>query len=227
MESVSEEYGHCSQLLEEIIHNVVAMAGHSQPATALISPNTRIKSLEKNMAEVQLTLSSMLQNTPKTKLNKLRGGSRGGTPDRVHSSGQSDQCDSAGRIEKLRITPDRLKDKRPSSDYVSEMNTPTSLKIRKPSGSPERSASNKSKSLVKLKSQKSPSAGRRDLKKKAVVKSQRFSIFKTRNSTDTRDENAVSFTDKTVGKSLSIRRSSRDNESKGCLLYTSPSPRDS
>lgn len=226
VESVSEEYGHCSQLLEEIIHNVVAMSGGRHPATSLISPNTRIKSLEKNMAEVQLTLSSMLQNTPKTKLNKLRmgegrGGSRGGTPDRVLSGGQSasEPCD---RIEKLKITPDRLRDKRPSSDYVSEMNTPTSLKIRKPSGSPERSASNKSKSsLVKLKSLKSPGAGRKDLKKKAVGKPQRFSIFKTRNSTDTREENAVNFTDKTVGKSLSIRRSSRDNESKGAMTALS------
>ena len=50
VESVSEEYGHCSQIMEEILHNVVAIS--SRPAVPLISPNTRIKSLEKNMAEV-------------------------------------------------------------------------------------------------------------------------------------------------------------------------------
>merc|ERR1711997_1316739 len=63
--NISEESGHCSQILDELLNNVVLMSDLS--SVSLISPRTRIKSLEKNMAEVQLTLSSMLQNsTPKT-----------------------------------------------------------------------------------------------------------------------------------------------------------------
>ena len=63
VESVSEEYGHCSQIIDSILHTVVSISSRPCPVP-LISPNTRIKSLEKNMAEVQLTLSSMLMNTP-------------------------------------------------------------------------------------------------------------------------------------------------------------------
>merc|ERR1712045_995905 len=131
VESVSEEYGHCSQLVEEIIHNVVLLSSRSP--VSLISPNTRIKSLEKNMAEVQLTLSSMLQNSssPKT-VEKLkikftdRVSSKAQTPERTLTEidrlmatrvSVEENCDSADntpKIEKLKITPERLKEKRSS-----------------------------------------------------------------------------------------------------------------
>ena len=258
VESVSEEYGHCSHILEEILHNVVMLS--SRPSLPLISPNTRIKSLEKNMAEVQQTLSSMLQNssTPKTveklkiKIND-RVSSKPQTPVKIVTeierlkcskikispspvSGQDTEssCDSTSntpKIEKLKITPERLKEKRPSlttNDYVSELNTPTSLKIRNLSGSPERTTSKpkgpKTQSLKK--ETKKPNVGENKKPKKSAElvkaqKSKKFSIFKTRNK-ESRDENAVSFTDKTVGKSLSIRRSSKDTESKGANGLNEP-----
>ena len=43
-------------------------------------------------------------------------------------------------------------------------------------------------------------------------RAKKFSIFKTRNKSGRVDEKAVNFTDKTVGKKLSIRRSSKDPE---------------
>ena len=117
-----------------------------------------------------------------------------------------------------RITPERLKEKRPSvgNDYVSELNTPTSLKIRKPSGSPERSSQTKPKSQASGSKGKpkglfdGPSEG--PPHKQSQRGSKKFSIFKTRNSQD-REDNVVQFTDKTVGKCLSIRRGSKEIES--------------
>ena len=241
VESVSEEYGHCSQLVEEIIHNVVLLSSRSP--VSLISPNTRIKSLEKNMAEVQLTLSSMLQNSssPKT-VEKLkikftdRVSSKAQTPERTLTEidrlmatrvSVEENCDSADntpKIEKLKITPERLKEKRSSlsQDYVSEMNTPTSLKIRKPSGSPERTNTKTKPTKAQSSTQKTSAkkkllAGTKSPKTTESCKqgkAKKFSIFKTRNK-EKRDENAVNFTDKTVGKKLNIRRSSKEMESKG------------
>ena len=83
-----------------------------------------------------------------------------------------------------RITPERLKEKRPSvgNDYVSELNTPTSLKIRKPSGSPERSSQTKPKSLASGSKGKpkslfdGPSEG--PPHKQSQRGSKKFSIFK-------------------------------------------------
>ena len=197
------------------------MSARPPGSLSLISPNTRIKSLAENMAAVQLTLSSMIHNTGSPRsLEKLkikitdRQGSKAHTPvkvktdmERLKASRVSVDGHESPRIGKLKITPERLKDRRHSSsqDYVSEMNTPTSLKIRKPSGSPERPLgkiklqnSQKSKSINPGSSSKQP-------------KAKKFSIFKTRNKSG-RDENAVNFTDKTVGKKLSIRRSSKDPE---------------
>ena len=259
VESVSEEYGHCSQILEELLNNVVLMSDLS--SVSLISPRTRIKSLEKNMAEVQLTLSSMLQNsTPKTVerlkikiADRLPGASN--TPEkslpeierlkaiRVKSNqgllttdGTEDSCDSsnAQKIGKLKITPERLKERRSSSSHglVSEINTPTSLKIRKPGPTPDstkikikspKSQSIRKARLSKKRSEISGSASIFTKSNKSKVSSEqnpkKFSIFKTRNNGEEgREEMAVSFTDKTVGKSLSIRRSSKDSESKGANM---------
>ena len=205
----------------QVIHNVVMLS--SRPPGSLISPNTRIKSLERNMAEVQLTLSSMIQSSSPRSVEKLkiriteRAGSKAQTPvkvkadmDRLKASRVSVDGSESQRIGKLKITPERLKDRRHSSsqDYVSEMNTPTSLKIRKPSGSPERPLSktkpHNSQSVKKSSKPDHPGAVKK-------TKAKKFSIFKTRNK-DGRDENAVNFTDKTVGKKLSIRRSSKDPE---------------
>ena len=183
---------------------------------SLISPNTRIKSLAENMAAVQLTLSSMISNTgsPRSveKL-KIKMG-RAHTPvktkidmERLKASRVSLDGHESPRIGKLKITPERLKDRRHSAsqDYVSEMNTPTSLKIRKPSGSPERPLGKINKNSHSVKKSKSVNPGSSSKQPKA----KKFSIFKTRNKSG-RDENAVNFTDKTVGKKLSIRRSSKD-----------------
>ena len=51
VESVSEEYGHCSQILDEVLNSVVLMSDLS--SVSLISPRTRIKSLEKNLLMVR------------------------------------------------------------------------------------------------------------------------------------------------------------------------------
>ena len=260
VESVSEEYGHCSQILDDVLSSVVLMSDLS--CVSLISPRTRIKSLEKNMAEVQLTLSSMLQNsTPRSverlkikiadrvpgglqwspekslaELERLRAARVSGTPDQ----GTELSCDTSNtpRIGKLKITPERLKERKSSSSHsqglVSEINTPTSLKIRKPgsaSGSPDnmklKIKSSKSQSIRKagLLNKRSESAksvtNATTTKNKTTSekKPKKFSIFKTRNNGSLgREEMAVKFTDKTVGKSLNIRRSSKDSESKGASL---------
>ena len=250
VESVSEEYGLCSQMLDEVIyfdpifslksafyillllqviHNVVMMSDRPPGPLSLISPNTRIRSLAENMAAVQLTLSSMIHNTASPRsVEKLKiriadrqgtSCSRAHTPvkfktdlERLKASRVSVDGNESLRIGKHKVNPERLKDRRSSSsqDYVSEMNTPTSLKIRKPSGSPERP-------LVKIKLQ-SPLSVKKTLTKYSKpgssdkqLKAKKFSIFKTRNRSG-RDENAVNFTDKTVGKKLNIRRSSKDPE---------------
>ena len=253
VESVSEEYGHCSQILDELLNNVVLMSDLS--SVSLISPRTRIKSLEKNMAEVQLTLSSMLQNsTPKTVerlkikiADRLPGAAN--TPEKslseierlkaikvksnqglLTTEGSEDSCDSSNtqKIGKLKITPERLKDRRSSSSHglVSEINTPTSLKIRKPGSMKMKIKSPKSIRNARLSKKRSEISGTESTlsnsnksKVSSEKKHKKFSIFKTRNNgEDGREEMAVSFTDKTVGKSLSIRRSSKDSESKGANM---------
>ena len=194
-----------------MIHNVVMMSVRPPGSLSLISPNTRIKSLAENMAAVQLTLSSMIHKdraSPrsveklKTKIADRKTPVKIKTDmERLKTSRVSVDSESP-RIGKLKITSS-------GQDYVSEMNTPTSLKIRKPSGSPERP-------LGKMKLQNSHSAKKFSSKannpgsSSKQPRAKKFSIFKTRNKSGRVDENAVNFTDKTVGKKLSIRRSSKD-----------------
>ena len=206
-----------------MIHNVVMMSVRPPGSLSLISPNTRIKSLAENMAAVQLTLSSMIHNTSsprsveklKIKIADRVNTTSSRTPvkiktdlERLKTSRVSVDGHESPRISKLKITPRRHSS---GQDYVSEMNTPTSLKIRKPSGSPERP-------LGKIKLQNSHSLKKSSSKasnpgsSSKQPRAKKFSIFKTRNNSGRVDENAVNFTEKTVGKKLSIRRSSKDPE---------------
>ena len=284
----------CKEMIDECIDDAVNRASRPVHHT-----DSKIRSLERSIEEVQQRLSSMLQNSSssrspkpieklKIKLADRHPLDRPMTPEKslseidklkafrmkkhknislsedtestIDSSenmstpekkiekikikiGETGAVTKESPIQKIKITPERLKDSGLNHKLTSELNSPTTLKIKLPKDTPERIKltikTPKTNDICSSKKKKKRSKERRNseskelthLKIKPIVfhgsredsemcvplsnKPKKYSIFKTRNDEKvTRENSPVSFTDKNARKSLNIRTSKTDPGSK-------------
>ena len=270
----------CKELISECIEEAL-----SCEPKAGVNTDTKMKSLEKSIEQVQQRLSKMLEHSPayrsqkpieklKIRLGEKTPADIDGAPEKTESEvdklkafrikkhipkpedlestpdrkleslkikiGGKGSTETDNPIEKIVITPERLKERHPSMNntLTSELNSPTTLKIKLPKDTPERiklTIKTPKTNECSAKKKKKKIKERRDsegkeltyLKIKPIVlpstkeeeevdvvsskKPKKYSIFKTRNDgKECRENSPVNFTDNNAKKSLNVRASMVD-----------------
>jgi len=216
IEKLKIKFGDKSTLDKDIMTHEKSLSGIEKlKAFRMKKHKVNSESINKNSCEII--------NTPEKKIDKLK-----------IKIGDKGSTTKESTIEKIKITPERLKNSGFNHKLTSEMNSPTTLKIKLPKDTPERIKltikTKKTPDICSSKKKKKRSKERRNSENKELThlkikpillpgcqedselpiattnRPKKYSIFKTRNDGKASRENSpVNFTDKNTRKSLNMR----------------------